>query len=196
MFLNRYSRFLALSAFVIVLSTNLLVASGLPQEQRTKAASTKPRHLVRRRPRKKRIARVQSSSNVNVSVGESPAESKNAAPTPTPNPVVSPSPSPNSTATPCPSPLQVKETSVQSVKISPNGIEVSGFPWWVNVIVLIGAGILFVASFWFARRKLKEASPGGFWDHGIRSRYCLDSTSRCLTVARPIASSVRHPWQG
>jgi hypothetical protein len=165
---DRSSRFFALSALVILLGTNLLVARAGSQEQPIKAASTKARHLAKKRPWKKRPKisapnRVQSTGNENVSVRENPAESKNAGPSPAPNPVVSPSPSPNSTATPCPSPLQVKETSVQSVKISPNGIELSGFPWWVNIIVLVGAGIFFVASLWFARSNLKDASPRGFW---------------------------------
>src|SRR6266849_6262433 len=118
MSLQRSSRFFILSILIILLSTNLLVASGLPQEQLAQAANTKPRHLVRKRPRKKKTTpptRVQSNGNVSVRVGESPAENKNVSPTPNFVSSPSPSPSPNSTATPCPPPQQIKETSVQSV---------------------------------------------------------------------------------
>ncbi len=54
-----------------------------------------------------------------------------------------------------------KETSVQSVKVSTSGLELSGFPTWINVIILIIAGIAFLVSFWYVPKVIENNSIVG-----------------------------------
>jgi cobalamin biosynthesis Mg chelatase CobN len=54
-----------------------------------------------------------------------------------------------------------EETSVQSVKVSTSGLELSGFPTWINVLILIIAVIAFLVSFWYVPKAIENNSMAG-----------------------------------
>lgn len=170
MFSSRTSRFFLLTSIVILVSLFCFSGHSLAHVDQTSsigqsnarssgkgttASRSKQRSRKSRRRHKRHSGGVSNinASNLNAAPSSSPSPSPTATGSATPSPTPSPSPAP----TPCP---VVEKTSLQSVKISSQGLEISGFPPWVNITVLVGAGIFFVASLLLARKAVKGDSGG------------------------------------
>jgi hypothetical protein len=170
MFSLQTSRHFLLMFLVILLSPSWTVGDYVTHEnqasvngqgspripgKRFRGKSSKKHASKARRRHKKKSGESNNTNASNLNASTVPSASPSPSAVPSPSPSASPSPSVTPTPTPCP---PVKETSVQSVKISSKGLELSGFPQSVNIAVLIGAGLFFVASLLLARKAVKEDS--------------------------------------